>query len=499
MTKLSRPAANTAADAPRHTLSAEALHDLRTPLNQIIGYAEMLEEQAREEGQTGFVPDLKKIRTAGQQLLALLDNGSSTLPAAVLQSNSPSTWAAPDRPQVLGQMSGTRTELPELSPARALILVVDDNEANRDVLSHRLERQGHGVAMAQSGHQALALMRAQAFDMVLLDIMMPEMDGYEVLKQIKADHALRHIPVIMISALDEVDSVVRCIEMGAEDYLPKPFNPTLLKARVYACLEKKRAHDRELRFLEQLQQNYKRLQELEKLRDDLMHMIIHDLRTPLSSVMMGMQTLEMVGDLNQAQLEVMGIALTGGETLLGMINHLLDVDKMEAGSMQLDYAVLDAAHLVNVAASQIASLAQSRHLTLEKLISPGLPPFRGDENKLLRTLVNLLGNAIKFTAPGGTISVATSESDDQQSLVFSVTDTGEGIPPEAFEHIFEKFGQVKSRQEGRVTSTGLGLTFCKLAVQAHNGQIEVQSVPGQGSTFAFTIPLMGPLQSVTNP
>ena len=128
---------------------------------------------------------------------------------------------------------------------QGFVLVVDDIEENRDVLSRRLKRQGYAVATTENGREALEKLRSGTFDLVLLDIMMPEMDGYEVLQRLKADEALRHIPVIMISALSELDSVVRCIGMGAEDYLPKPFNPTLLKARIGACLEKKRARDRE--------------------------------------------------------------------------------------------------------------------------------------------------------------------------------------------------------------------------------------------------------------
>lgn len=134
-----------------------------------------------------------------------------------------------------------------------VVLVVDDNEVNRDLLSRRLERHGHTVAVAIDGKQALAQMQQQAFDLVLLDIMMPEMNGYQVLEHLKADDVLRHIPVIMISALDDMESVVRCIELGAEDYLFKPFNPTLLKARIGACLEKKRLRDQEQAVLKRLQ------------------------------------------------------------------------------------------------------------------------------------------------------------------------------------------------------------------------------------------------------
>jgi two-component system sensor histidine kinase/response regulator len=467
-------------NAPGRTRMAEFLHDLRTPLNQIIGYSEMLTEQAQEEGRTEFVPDLQKIHGAGQQMLSLLSS-------------------SPRLPEAQPQVSRTKERLPKSPPvpdsSQALILLVDDNRENRDMLSRRLERQGYGVATAEDGRQAMDAVRARMYDLVLLDIMMPEMDGYAVLQQLKADEALRHIPVIMISALDELDSVVRCIEMGAEDYLPKPFDPTLLKARIGASLEKKQSRDRERLLFEQLQQNYQHLQELEKLRDDLTNMIVHDLRTPLTSVIAGMQTLEVVGSLDQTQREMVAIAISGGETLLGMINDLLEVEKMESGAMPLDYAVLDADELVSSAARQVASLCKSKNLTLVRQIAADLPPFQGDESKVRRILVNLLGNAIKFTQDGGTLTLTARPGEDRRSVVFSLSDTGEGIPPEAFERIFEKFGQVTSRQGGRTMSTGLGLTFCKLAVEAHGGRIGVESTPGSGSTFTFTLPRDGRDQS----
>lgn len=136
---------------------------------------------------------------------------------------------------------------------QGLVLVVDDNEMNRDILSRRLQRQGHMVIVAENGKQALAQLQNQPFDLILLDVMMPEMNGYQVLEHLKADPALRHIPVIMVSALDDLDSVVRCIELGAEDYLFKPFNPILLKARIGASLEKKRLRDQEQAFFKQIQ------------------------------------------------------------------------------------------------------------------------------------------------------------------------------------------------------------------------------------------------------
>ena len=219
--------------------------------------------------------------------------------------------------------------------------------------------------------------------------------------------------------------------------------------------ERRRVRDLELRFQGELQESYRRLQEVEKLRDDLTHMIIHDLRTPLSSVIMGMQTLEVVGDLNDDQREMLGIAVVGGETLLGMINDLLDVEKLESGTMQLDLAAISPTDLVGSAIAQVASLIEGKQLSLLRRVAKDLPTLRGDENKLRRTLVNLLGNAIKFTPAGGIITIEARMGENAQSVVFDVKDTGEGVPPEAFERIFEKFGQVESRQAGRMMSTGL--------------------------------------------
>jgi sigma-B regulation protein RsbU (phosphoserine phosphatase) len=240
-------------EAARHALPSGLIHDLRTPLNQIIGYSEMLLEQAQEQGRNDFVPDLQKTQTAGKQLLALFDdhfhsNGLPETSTALTARHAP-----PIDPAAESFPEDSAVGEPFSGPAQGFVLVVDDVEANRDVLSRRLQRQGYAVATAENGRQALEKLSADTFDLVLLDIMMPEMDGYEVLQRLKADEALRHIPVIMISALSELDSVVRCIEMGAEDYLPKPFNPTLLKARIGACLEKKRARDRERHLFTQLE------------------------------------------------------------------------------------------------------------------------------------------------------------------------------------------------------------------------------------------------------
>jgi two-component system, sensor histidine kinase and response regulator len=461
------------AGAPRMSVSPQLLHDLRSPLNHIIGYSEMLTEEAEGQRREEFAADLAKIRAAGHRMLELIEenftSASETMPTLVADAD-----AGPVQVDAAAQGAA---ELP------GLLLVVDDDAANREVLSRRLERQGHDVRTASSGRDAMRILGEAAFDLVLLDIMMPEMDGYEVLGRIKSDSALQHIPVIMISALNELQSVVRCVEAGAEDYLTKPFNATLLKARIGASLEKKRGRDRESALFEQLQNNYKRLQELEQQRDDMRNMIVHDLRTPLTALIVGIEMLEMGGTLNGTQQEIIAIAAGGGRTLLGMINDLLDVEKMESGSSELQYDEINAASLVAAAIGQVAFLGEESRTALVTDVAADLPAFSGDGRKLIRTLVNLIGNAVKFTG-AGTVTVSARQN-DPATIRFSVRDTGQGIPAESFGRIFEKFGQLDSRRIG----TGLGLAFCKLAVEAHGGRIMVESTMGKGSTFSFTIPI----------
>ena len=454
-------------------LSAQLLHDLRSPLNQILGYSEILMEDI-DAPRDAFAADLRKVHDAGTRMLTLIEENF------ICTAESPLAVVASDDEE-LPEEAASFQERRIIAPG--LLLVVDDDEANRDVLSRRLKRQGHEVETASSGAEALELMRRTQFDVVLLDIMMPDMDGYEVLGHIKADVRLQHIPVIMISALTELQSVVRCIEAGAEDYLAKPFDPTLLKARIAASLGKKRGRDRETDLYERLQDNYKRLQEMEKLRDDMRNMIVHDLRTPLTAVIVGVEMLEKDGELNEMQHDMMTIAAGGGRTLLAMINDLLDVEKMEAGATALQYQDLSASALVAGALAQVASLAVETRTTLVTDVGDDLPLFRGDQNKLSRTLVNLIANAIKFTREG---TVTVSAGHEGENILFAVRDTGSGLPPEAFERIFEKFGQLDPRNK---VGTGLGLAFCKLAVEAHGGKIEVESTMGEGSTFSFTIPL----------
>ena len=226
--------------------SANLRHELRTPLNAIIGYSEMLLEDTMEHGPKGFIPDLEKIRSSGKRFLSCIE-GIAGFCGTGQRESDPAFSPSDSSSMIQGVMS----DIPPLeedkhhleTANRGNLLVVDDNDISRDLMRRQLERQGHTVTIAENGQKALEIMQARSFDMVILDIMMPEMSGYKVLQRLKSSDVHRDVPVIVISALDDMDSVVRCIRMGAEDYLLKPCNPVLLKARIRTCLENKRLRE----------------------------------------------------------------------------------------------------------------------------------------------------------------------------------------------------------------------------------------------------------------
>ena len=229
---------------------AQLRHDLRTPINAVKGYGEMIVEDAAGGGHDAIVSDLQKLLDAANGMLTRIDalvafsgQGIAAAPKGAEDSLSAS--------RVIDAFRGAERK-GALSDISGRILVVDDNEFNRDLVSRRLARDGHAVETAEGGVEALSLLKEREFDLILLDILMPDMSGYEVLGRLKADPVTREIPVIMISALDEVDSIVRCIEAGAVDYMPKPFEPALLRARIRACLENKLLRDRERAMIEEI-------------------------------------------------------------------------------------------------------------------------------------------------------------------------------------------------------------------------------------------------------
>ena len=358
------------------------------------------------------------------------------------------------------------------------ILVVDDTPANLQLLTGMLKERGYKVRPAPSGELALRGALVSPPDLILLDITMPRMDGFEVCARLKADERLRDIPVLFISALNEASDKVRAFHAGGVDYVTKPFNIEEVEASVRTHLELRRQR-------RELAASLERLKELEQLRDSLTHMIAHDMRSPLTSIQISLDMIEPLIPPDNADPEgaaTLKDAKACVSTILEMIEQMLDVSRMEAGALQPRLERGDVAETVRLAVEGQRVLAGRRRLTFE---AGGALGADFDAGLLRRVVGNLVGNAIKFTAPDGSIRVS---AEPRGSLVrIEVSDDGLGIPPEHHERIFTKFGQVGGKRSRG--GTGLGLTFARMAVEAHGGRIGVASEPGRGSTFWLTLPL----------
>lgn len=234
---------------------AKLRHDLRTPINHILGYGELLREDLADQG-IRKLEDLDKMCLAARQMLEIVE-GTAGVPRNASKEPCVAKTPGPEGPPP----ETDEGDAVLAASVRGRILIVDDNAGNRETLARRLVREGHSMGEAANGQQALAALADGGYDLVLLDVMMPVMDGPAALTRMKSDPALRDIPVIMISALDELTSVIRCIEAGAEDYLPKPFEPTLLRARIGACLEKKALRDQERAHLRVIEETQARLEQ----------------------------------------------------------------------------------------------------------------------------------------------------------------------------------------------------------------------------------------------
>ena len=379
-------------------------------------------------------------------------------------------------------------------PARKdTILIVDDTAANAKVLLAALG-DTYEVSVISDGATALAAMPTVEPDLILLDIMMPGMDGYKVCAQLQANPDTRDIPVIFLTALSEAGDEEKGLNLGAVDYITKPFNPTLVRARVRNHLALRHTRIEVVRQRNQVEGAYQKLRKLERQRDDMVHMIVHDLRSPLAVIMCFLDLLSMEKVAPDIE-KLLCSAQQTTQALSGMISTLLDVSRLETGQMPLHCEASDVGQLTHLALDHLGRLASGRR------VSAHLPnsPIRANCDPTLtgRILQNLLDNALKFTPKQGSIQITIVA--EESCVRLSIADTGPGIPAEYHEKVFQKFGQVETRKAGERASTGLGLTFCRLAAEAQGGSIQLESEPGHGSTFHLRLPLAaGMAERITN-
>lgn len=363
-----------------------------------------------------------------------------------------------------------------VQPSHSSILVVDDTPADLQLLVGMLQDCGYCVRPVANGQQALRVVRSATPDLILLDITLPEMGGYEVCRRLKADPASREIPVLFISELAEADDKVRAFEAGAVDYVSKPVQSTEVIARVRTHLELQRQR-------RELQLALLRERELERFRDGLTHMIAHDMRSPLLAINLTVDLVRQTATPDDAVL--LARAQAEVRSLNEMITQMLDVSRMEEGAMTLNLAAVDLRDLASTVIESLRPLGRQIELKLE---ANAIPAVRADREVIRRVVMNLVSNALKFCTTGGHVIVHLSA--DEKLARVEVADDGYGIDAADHGRIFEKFAQVDNALKRY--GTGLGLTFAKMAVEAHGGQIGVSSTLGQGSTFWFTLPLAEP-------
>lgn len=373
-----------------------------------------------------------------------------------------------------------------------LILVADDSDANCELLRDQLHSLGFRTVVAHDGPAVLESTLVQRPQLVILDVHMPAGDldvddgatGFEVCRRLKRDPRTASVPVIFITALNDTDDRVRAVEAGGDDFLAKPHNRLLLGARVRSLLKLKAATDA-------LEESYRRLRELERVRDDLMKMIVHDLKTPLTSILATMELLidGDLGALGERQRGAIADTQVKAEELLALINDLLEVRRIEETSIALHLEEIDAAGLLEEMLRDWALRFQQERTVAAADVAQDTPTFRGDRGMLKRVFGNLVQNALIHS--GSPIELTLVARPDPNGIRFTVIDTGPGIPPEYHDVIFQKFEQVRAVHAPRVRTSGLGLTFCRLVVEAHGGRIWVQSTEGVGSAFHFILPLSG--------
>ena len=355
------------------------------------------------------------------------------------------------------------------------ILVVDDSPDNLLLVQNILEEEEYEVVLAEDGFTALDKLEQSLPTLILLDVMMPEMDGFEVTKRIRGKEDLPFIPILLITAYDQ-PSVVQGLDSGADEFIRKPVEVDELLARVRSLLRLKHSIDER--------------NEMERQRADFVSRLTHDLRTPLVAAdrMLSLFQQGALGELSDPMQEAIESMARSNRNLLDMVNTLLEVYRYEAGRKTLSFSTVDLRELAEEVVQELQPLATEQGLSLHSdWEEQAKTQVEGDRLELRRVLTNLVGNAIKFTEQGSVyLRLKTTKPDESGTgwIMVEVQDTGQGIPPEEQQALFERFRQGGHKRSG----SGLGLHLSRRILEVHQGTIEVQSQVGEGSSFIVKLP-----------
>ena len=362
------------------------------------------------------------------------------------------------------------TETANTSNDRSRLLVVDDIQMNRNLMTQQLLRNGYAVETADCGPAALQLIEQQHFDLILLDIRMPEMDGLEVLRRIRENYTSLALPVIMVTAEDLEESIIEALQIGANDYLVKPLNLSVALARIQAQLTVKH---------------------LASLKDEVVRFASHDLKKPL------MVMLDIAESLNQElhpgeavpndANELLDLLIRTGQNMQQVVSGFLDQRELRQEEKEIKQTPLDVNEIVQRSFNTNTNYAERKGINLQQHLADNLPHVSGNEFRLLQVLDNLIGNALKFCPQGAQVEVSTGL--DDQGVVIDVKDSGPGLTEDDFSQLFVKNAKLSNKPTGTETSSGVGLAMCKQLITIDNGQIGARNNPGQGVTFWVKLPI----------
>jgi signal transduction histidine kinase len=356
-----------------------------------------------------------------------------------------------------------------------LILVVDDEPTAHDIIEGFLFNDGYDLVFASNGIEALECLKKLSPDVILLDVMMPGMDGFELCHRLKSNEKWQSIPVILVTTLNSKEDMIAGFEAGANDFLTKPVNEAELRARVRSMLR--------------IKQQYDKLEANLQLREDLAHMLVHDIRSPLV-VILGYSDLLVLKTNNSPEYaEELNYIKTQARRLDSFLNDILTLAKTEAGQPILNRSLINVNQLVQQIEEIHKVVATSKKIQLISILPVESPPMLLDSNLIYRMLDNLVSNALKFSPAQTSVTIRVEYRNievplqtSEAHLRIQVLDEGPGIAEEHREGIFDKY-KIIALQHGGVPQVGLGLAFCKMVAEAHGGRILVEANKPVGSIF----------------